>query len=599
MSNVTEQDQFDSNVYQLDLTDPVLGGPTGPSNKAAINLANRTRWLFNALRFGRGTFAAESGTANHYVANIASAPTTLEEGMEVRFQAVNANTGASDFTPNSVPGGIAVLPIYGADHNPLQGGEIAALGEVTLRYTSKLNTGGGGAWILIRSTGGIQRSITPSVGDATNAVATMLSLFNAADGMATVSVAGGSDVTLTAAQYGCAILKLTGTPTANINLKLPAQTGQWIIINSQGGTFNVTAKTTAGGSTGVVIPASSGTAVLVFSDGTNVNFASSAGQSSFRRVTITGVTSNPVTVSGGYTPGGVMVEKNGLWLEPSQFVATDGATMTFTPAPVSSDQYNVYAFGTFNVPNAVLRSGDTMGGPLNLAGGDTAVTTAQFDNSTAPATTAFVKRQGLQAAGVSVISATGGLSASVIGGTVIGNAASAITLTLPAANSVPAGARIEFLNINTGAVTVQRAGADSIFPNSTAVSSVVLGNGDSVTLESNGTNSWYAVDGSVQLGSSAAFASSLVSNGSQRLPSGLIIKMGTSGAISAGGSLAITFASAFPNGMISALCANSYSAGGSSITSSVGLQYSGITGFTIFNAGTAGVSGVPWIAIGY
>lgn len=276
MSNVSELDQFDGNVYQIDTTDPVLGGPTGPSNKGVINLANRARWLLNALRFGRATFAAESGTANHYVANIAApaVPTALEEGMEVRFQAINANTGASDFTPNNAGGGIAALPIYGADHNPLQGGEIAALGEVTLRYTSKLNLGGGGAWILIRSTGGIQRSITPSIGDATNAVATMAALFNAVDGMATISVAGGSDVTLTAAQYGVAILKLTGTPTANINLRLPAQTGQWVIINNQGGAFNVTAKTTSGSGTGVVIPVSTtGAGVLVVSDGANVNFS--------------------------------------------------------------------------------------------------------------------------------------------------------------------------------------------------------------------------------------------------------------------------------------------------------------------------------------
>lgn len=597
MGTITELDQFDSSVYLIDTTDPVLGGATGPSNKAAINLANRSRYTRNRVVDGGLTFAAESGTANHYVANIPSAPTSLVEGQEVRFQAVNANTGASDFTPNNVAGAVAALPIYGADHNPLQGGEIVALGEVTLRYTSKLNTGGGGAWIMMRNTGGIQRSVTPNIGDATNAVATMTALFNAADGMATVSVAGNSDVTLTAAQYGAAILKLTGTPTANINLKLPAQTGQWIIYNTQGGTFNVTAKTTAGGSTGVVIPAtSSGSAVLIYSDGTNVNFASSAGQSAFRRVTITGVSSNPVTVSGGYTPGAFFVEKNGVLLEPSQVTGTDGATMTFTPAPTSSDQYNVYTFGTFNVANAVLKSGDTMSGPLNLAGGDTAVTTAQFDNSTAPATTAFVKRQGIQAAGVSVVSANASLSNSNIGGTVIANAASAITLTLPAANSVPAGARIEFLNINTGVATAQRAGSDSIYGNGTAVNSMSLGAGDTLTLESNGSNSWYAVGGSAQLGSAALFGATLSGNGYQKFPGGLIIQWGIFSS-NAGGNT-VTLPIAFPNVLLRALG----TAGTGSYVIGLGSGTTTTQIFYCYDSASKAVTGginVNYVCIGY
>ncbi len=95
------------------------------------------------------------------------------------------------------------------------------------------------------------------------------------------------------------------------------------------------------------------------------------------------------------------------------------------------------------------------------------------------------------------------------------------------------------------------------------------------------------------------FAASLVSNGKQVLPSGLIIKMGTSGAILANSSLSITFAEAFPNGVIAAGAFNSYGTAGSTIDTSVGVRYDSNTGITIFNKGTANVTGAPWIAIGY
>ena len=45
MANLTEASTYDAGVYQIETTDPVTGGPTGIANKAAINLANRTKWL--------------------------------------------------------------------------------------------------------------------------------------------------------------------------------------------------------------------------------------------------------------------------------------------------------------------------------------------------------------------------------------------------------------------------------------------------------------------------------------------------------------------------------------------------------------------------
>lgn len=49
MANVTETSNYDEGVYQLETTDPLEGGPLGTLNKAAKNLANRTKWLKDNL----------------------------------------------------------------------------------------------------------------------------------------------------------------------------------------------------------------------------------------------------------------------------------------------------------------------------------------------------------------------------------------------------------------------------------------------------------------------------------------------------------------------------------------------------------------------
>lgn len=45
MANLAEQAQWEEGIYQLELTDPVVGGPDGISNLQAKQLANRTQFL--------------------------------------------------------------------------------------------------------------------------------------------------------------------------------------------------------------------------------------------------------------------------------------------------------------------------------------------------------------------------------------------------------------------------------------------------------------------------------------------------------------------------------------------------------------------------
>lgn len=45
MTNLTESETWEEGVYQIELTDPVVGGADGISNRQAKQLANRTTWL--------------------------------------------------------------------------------------------------------------------------------------------------------------------------------------------------------------------------------------------------------------------------------------------------------------------------------------------------------------------------------------------------------------------------------------------------------------------------------------------------------------------------------------------------------------------------
>lgn len=108
---------------------------------------------------------------------------------------------------------------------------------------------------------------TPPLGDNDTSLATSEFVQGTVGGRLAKSVAGGSNVTLTAVEAGNAILELSGAITANISLIVPTlPTKFWIVKNGTSGAFTVTVKTAAGN--GVVV--AQGKTGLVYSDGTNV-----------------------------------------------------------------------------------------------------------------------------------------------------------------------------------------------------------------------------------------------------------------------------------------------------------------------------------------
>lgn len=94
-------------------------------------------------------------------------------------------------------------------------------------------------------------------------------------GRLSLSVAGNTDVTLTAIQARNDILEFIGALTGNINVIVPANAKEWFAYNNTSGAFTLTVKTVAG--TGVAI--TQGLRDIIYADGTNV--VPAASQSSF------------------------------------------------------------------------------------------------------------------------------------------------------------------------------------------------------------------------------------------------------------------------------------------------------------------------------
>lgn len=213
-------------------------------------------------------------------------------------------------------------------------------------------------------------------------------------------------------------------------------------------------------------------------------------------------------------------------------------------------------------PGVIAAAAIVKGNGLPLAAGDIAGAghwiTLQWDATLSkwvllnPAT-GVTASNGLAASGVNALNATTTLTAAAAGATTVLYGAAAITLTLPAASSVSAGKRIEILSIATATASVSRAGTDTISGNSSNATSVSMGNGDTLTLESNGSNTWYVIAGTAGFQFSAVMkaAGSMSTPGYRAFPAypgdpaPLVLQWGA-GTTSAG-IQSITFPTTFPN----------------------------------------------------
>lgn len=238
------------------------------------------------------------------------------------------------------------------------------------------------------------------------------------------------------------------------------------------------------------------------------------------------------------------------------------------------------------------------GDGTNIAGAMNEVETpAQFDNSTKLATTAFVKASEGGYSGHTVVGTTT-LTAANSGQVIV--CAGSATITLPAASTMPAGNALTFFATGAG-VVVQRAGADTIQPNGSTVTSITLNAGDTLVLESNGASAWGAIGGSAQLQYSSQFLASKAANGYIKLPGGLIIQWGTVSGLTGAGVSSFTFPVAFPTAVGAVNLTMSNQTGGAFPTAIFVNQNGSLTTcqYTLTDQGAGSAWSGGWIAIGY
>jgi hypothetical protein len=173
-------------------------------------------------------------------------------------------------------------------------------------------------------------------------------------------------------------------------------------------------------------------------------------------------------------------------------------------------------------------------------------TPPQFDNTQKHATTEFVQRALGNDSGIAILVGVTTLNASHAGKLIYVGAGGNYTVTLPSAAAVPSGTKLPIVMFaSQPSFIATQLGQLVYFNGSQNSSNITLGQGDSLTVESDGAN-WYAVGGSAQLKYAAAFGSLFSANGYQKLPSGLIIQWGSyQCAINSTSTLALPVA--FPN----------------------------------------------------
>lgn len=119
----------------------------------------------------------------------------------------------------------------------------------------------------------------------------------------------------------------------------------------------------------------------------------------------------------------------------------------------------------------------------------------------------LVRSVGVASSGSTVITGSTALTTTISGGLVVGNSTSAYVATLPSAATLAIGARVRLENRNAGMMTVTRASTDTFDLAGTLVTSIALGAGDTLELETNQINGWYVVGGTPLISTGASFIS--------------------------------------------------------------------------------------------
>ncbi|WIX60360.1 tail fiber protein [Escherichia coli] len=96
MGNLNETEKWEENIYQLETSDPVLGGVDGISNRAPRQLANRTKWLKKKTEEATQSLAEHVRSRNHPDATLTA------KGFTQLSSATNSTSETLAATPKAV-----------------------------------------------------------------------------------------------------------------------------------------------------------------------------------------------------------------------------------------------------------------------------------------------------------------------------------------------------------------------------------------------------------------------------------------------------------------------------------------------------------------
>ncbi|MBH9723927.1 hypothetical protein JAO10_26705 [Burkholderia contaminans] len=221
-------------------------------------------------------------------------------------------------------------------------------------------------------------------------------------------------------------------------------------------------------------------------------------------------------------------------------------------SPETLDTLSELAKALGNDPNfaTTITSALALKAPIDspvLTGAPKGPTPPQFDSSTRLATMAALQRALGSASSTKTLGAPVVIDVTYAGADVVfyGNSGP-FTQVLPAVSTYPSSVGMRFYNASAYPVTIQTAGSDKFSALSGSVASIVVGAGDSLAISAYLPGNWEVMGGSVALQWSSLFGASLVLNGFEKLPSGLIRQWGFV-TTNSSGLVTVTFPIAFPN----------------------------------------------------
>lgn len=138
MTTLTETGSWEPGIYQIELTDPVIGGPDGISNRQAKQLANRTSYLKQHVDdLESGTTAAGKASA---LATARSIAITGDGSWSVSFSGSSNVTGALTLSNSGVVAGSYGKVTVNAK-GLVTGGANLAAADIPVLDWSKITTG--------------------------------------------------------------------------------------------------------------------------------------------------------------------------------------------------------------------------------------------------------------------------------------------------------------------------------------------------------------------------------------------------------------------------------------------------------------------------